>query len=171
MMAETANPTKDFECRVAAENDEAGIWEVLVEVAPDIPARVEESEDQENLKAFIGEWVAGGNSWVAVDSEDVVIGFVLSKPDNAIKALEKKNALYLPYIGTSANWQGCGVMKSLLDSLKSQSRPLTVDVLHTNRSKMIEKLEKVDFVKQSTDSTKVRLRWNPPNASQVSIKA
>lgn len=170
-MAETSKSNRVFECRVADKNDEAGIWEVLVEVAPDIPARVEEPEDQENLKAFIGEWVAGGSSWVAVDSEDVVIGFVLSKQDNAIMALEKKNALYLPYIGTSANWQGRGVMKSLLDSLKSKRWPLTADVKHTNKSNMVEKLEKVGFVKQSKNSTKTRLRWNPPNAAQAHTKA
>lgn len=170
-MAETSNQTKDFEYRVAAENDEAGIWQVFVEVAPNIPASVEKSEDQENLKAFISEWVAGGSTWVAVDSEDVVVGFVLSKPDNGIMALEKKNALYLPYIGTSANWQGRGVMKSLLDSLKSKRWPLTADVKHTNKSNMVENLEKVGFVKQSKNSTKTRLRWNPPNAAQAHTKA
>jgi hypothetical protein len=160
IMAQTSKPDRLFECRVAGKNDEAGIWDVLVEVAPAIPARVKEPEDQENLKAFISEWVALGSSWVAVDSEDAVIGFVLSMPDNAIMALEKKSALYLPYIGTSDTWQRRGVMKSLLANLKSHGWPLTTDVLHTNKSNMVENLEKADFVKQSEDSTKVRLRWN-----------
>jgi hypothetical protein len=93
----------------------------LAEIAADIPARVKEPEDQKTLKALINKWVAGGNSWVAVDSKGVVIGFVLSTPDNAVSILEKNNAFYLPYIGTSATWQKRGVMKSMLDSLKSQN--------------------------------------------------
>lgn len=83
-MAETAEPNKVFTCRVADKNDEPGIWNVLAEVAADIPARVEEPEDQKNLKSFISKWVAGGSSWVAVDSKGAAIGFVLSTPDNAI---------------------------------------------------------------------------------------
>lgn len=62
-------------------------------------------------------------------------------------------------------------MKSLLNSLKSKKWPLTVDVLLTNKSNMAANLEKADFVKQTEDSTKIRLRWNPPDATQPSTKA
>jgi ribosomal protein S18 acetylase RimI-like enzyme len=163
----TDTSKSNIEYRVATKDDEAGISDVLVEVAPRIPARVEQPEDQETLKAFISEWVAEGCSRIAVDSEGVVIGFILSKSDNAIMALEKKNALYLPYIGTSENWQKRGVMKSLLDSVKLQRWPLTVDVLHANKSNMVKNLEKAGFIKQSEDPTKVRLRWHPPNAART----
>jgi hypothetical protein len=171
IMAETAEPNKVFTCRVADKNDEASIWNVLVEVAPDIPARVEKPQDQEYLKAVISTCVAGSNSWVAIDSKGVVIGFVLSTPDNSIRNPEKKNVLNLPYIGTSASWQKRGVMKSLLGNLKSQGWPLTVEVLLANKSNMTENLEKADFVKQREDATKVHLRWNPPNAAQANTKA
>jgi hypothetical protein len=95
-MAETAEPKKIFTSRVADKKDEAGIWNVLVEVAADIPARVEKPEDQEYLKGVISTCVAGSNSWVAVDSKGVVIGLVLSTPDNSIRNPEKKDVLNLP---------------------------------------------------------------------------
>ena len=53
--------TQVFTCRVADENEtKLGIWDVLFEVAPDIPARVEKPEDQKRLKDFISEWVDTG---------------------------------------------------------------------------------------------------------------
>ena len=142
--------------------------DVLVEVAPDIPARVEAPADQENLKALISGWVEMGNSWVATDSNALVIGFVLSKPDNLIRLLEKNNALNLPYIGVTKEWQKCGVLTSLLKNLKAQGEPLTASVLNDNKSNMVANLEKAGFAKQSRqDPKQVYLRWNPPNSEQA----
>jgi len=146
-----------------------GIWDVLFEVAPDIPARVEKPEEQENLKNYISEWVDVGSTWVAVDSDALVVGFVLSKPDNGVRLKEKNNALNLPYIGVSKKWQKRGVLTSLLKSLKAQGEPLTVSVLNANKSNMSANLEKAGFAKQSRQDLKqVHLRWDaPPNAAQA----
>lgn len=158
-----------FTCRVADQNDKSGIWDVLFEVAPDIPARVEKPEEQESLKNYISEWVDVGNTWVAVDSDALVVGFVLSKPDNGVRLKEKNNALNLPYIGVSKKWQKRGVLTSLLKNLKAQGEPLTVSVLNANKSNMIANLEKASFAKQSRqDPKQVHLRWDaPPNAAQA----
>jgi ribosomal protein S18 acetylase RimI-like enzyme len=157
-----------FTCRVADENDKSGIWEILFEVAPDIPARVEKPEEQESLKNYISEWVDVGSSWVAVDSDGLVIGFVLSKPDNGVRLNEKNNALNLPYIGVSKKWQKRGVLTSLLEKLKAQGEPLTVSVLNANKSNMIANLEKADFAKESRqDPKQTYLRWNPSNPTRV----
>ena len=90
----------------------------MFEVAPDIPARVEKPEEQESLKNYISEWVDVGSSWVAIDSDALVIGFVLSKPDAGIRLKEKNNALNLPYIGVIKKWQKRGVLTSLLENLR-----------------------------------------------------
>jgi ribosomal protein S18 acetylase RimI-like enzyme len=157
-----------FSSRVACSDDETKIWDVLVEVAPDIPARVEDPKDQENLKALISKWVHNGNSWVALDSDSLVIGFILTEPAMAIRLQEKNKALYMPYIGVSKKWQGRGVFPQLLNELKSQGEPLTVSVLHTNKRNMVAKLEKAGFAKDSRQEPKqTYLRWNPPNATQA----
>jgi predicted N-acetyltransferase YhbS len=171
-MIETSNPTKGFKCRVADANDKSGIWDVLFEVAADIPARAQTPEDQENLKAFISEWVDLGSSLVAVDSNGLVIGFVLSTPDNGVRLQEKNMALNLPYISVSEKWQKNGVLTSLLKELKDQGRPLTVSVLNANKSNMVANLEKAGFAKQSRqDRKQVYLRWDPPDSTQTSTKA
>jgi hypothetical protein len=156
-------------CRVADANDKPGIWKVLVEVAPEIPARVEKPEDQESLQNYISEWVDVGSSWVAADSDSLIIGFVLSTPDKGVRLREKNNALNLPYIGVSKKWQKRGVLTSLLKNLKAQGEPLTVSVLNDNKSNMVANLEKAGFAKRSRQDTKqVYLRWDaPPNAAQA----
>jgi len=85
-----------------------------------------------------------------------------------IRILEKNKATYMPYIGVSKKWQGRGVFPHLLDDLKSQSEPLTVSVLHKNKSDMVARLEKEGFAKDSRqDPKQTYLRWNPPNAAQA----
>jgi ribosomal protein S18 acetylase RimI-like enzyme len=157
-----------FSSRVACSDDKTKIWDVLVEVAPDIPARVKDPEDQENLQALISKWVDNGNSWVALDSHSLVVGFILTEPAAAIRLREKNKALYLPYIGVSKRWQGRGVFPRLLDNLKSQGEPLTVSVLHMNKRDMVGKLEKAGFAKDSRqEPNQTYLRWNPSNAAQA----
>ncbi len=112
-----------FSSRVACSDDETKIWDVLVEVAPDIPARVEDPKDQENLKTLISKWVHNSNSWIALNSNSLVIGFILTEPAMAIRLQEKNKALYMPYIGVSKKWQGRGVFPQLLNELKSQGEP------------------------------------------------
>jgi ribosomal protein S18 acetylase RimI-like enzyme len=170
-MVEISKPTRDFECRVADENDKSGIWDVLFEVAADIPARVQTPEDQKNLKGFISEWVDVGSSLVAVDSNGLIVGFALSKPDNGVRLQEKNKAFNLPYIGVSKKWQRHGVLKSLLKRLKDHSEPLTVSVLSDNKCDMVATLEKADFVKQSRqDPKQTYLRWNPSNDLRASLR-
>jgi hypothetical protein len=157
-----------FSGRIACSDDETKIWDVLVAVAPDIPARVEDPKDQENLQNLINKCVHIGNSWIALDSNSLVIGFILTEPAAVIRSQEKNKALYLPYIGVSKKWQGLRVFPSLLNELKSQGEPLTVSVLHTNKSDMVARLEKEGFAKDSRqDPNQTYLRWNPPNAAQT----
>jgi len=152
-----------FSSRAACSDDKTKIWDVLVEVAPDIPARVEDHpKDQENLQAFISGWVDNGNCWVALDSYSRIIGFILTEPAMEIRIQEKNKATYMPYIGVSKKWQGCGVFPQLLNNLKSQGEPLTVSVLHKNKSDMVAKLEKAGFAKDSRqEPNQTYLRWNP----------
>jgi hypothetical protein len=155
-----------FSCRIAKRDDETNIWDVLVEVAPDIPARVEDPKDQKTLQSLISGWVQIGSSRVAVDSNSLVIGFILAEPAAVIRLQEKNKALYLPYIAVRKEWQKRGVL--LLKNLKSDGEPLTVSVLHSNRSNMIANLEKADFVKDSRQRPKqTYLRWNPSNAAHA----
>jgi hypothetical protein len=52
MMIETSKPVQTFECRVARRDDETNIWDVFVEVAPEVPVPVG-PEEQKDLQELI----------------------------------------------------------------------------------------------------------------------
>ena len=164
-MIETQN--WEFKCRAAERNDKTNIWDILVELAPDIPARVEKLEDQEGLQVLIRQCVEGGDSWVAVDPKGNVIGFILARPTS----LEEQSPLSLPYVGVRKKWQGHKIFTSLLGNLTCLGRPLTAQVLHANKSNMAENFEKAGFKKEDADDKKSHFRWEPLDATQTNTKA
>jgi hypothetical protein len=156
-----------FKCRVARRADETNIWDVFVEIAPDVPVPVDDPEGQKILQGLIRECVDGGDSWVAVDSDGVVVGYLLAKPDKLVRFMEENAALSLPYVGVSKKWQKRGVFTSLLENLTSLGAPLTAKVLQDNTSNMVATLEKAGFKKENQDSKQRHLRWDPPGASHA----
>ena len=164
----TAGAQKTFSCRVAKQDDETNIWDVLVEVAPEIPVPTDDQERQKALQDLIRRCVDGGDTWVAVDSNGAVIGFILAKPDIYERFHKENDALTLPYVGVSKKWQKRGVFTALMDELTSRSVPLTAVVLHTNKSNMVANLEKSGFTKgDKVDPNQSYLRWDPPDATQT----
>jgi hypothetical protein len=87
-----------FEYRVASRSDETDILAVLEEVAPEIPVLLDIPERQDAMRGIIVECHRSGESWVAVDADGAVVGFVLVGPD-----FHDQKAISLRYIGVSGN--------------------------------------------------------------------
>jgi ribosomal protein S18 acetylase RimI-like enzyme len=167
-MIETSKTAQTFECRVASRDDETNVWDVLVEVAPNIPVPLDDPEAQGIVQNLIRRCIDAGNTWIAVDSNGVVVGFILAQPDVYERFQKENGAFHLPYVGVSKKWQKRGVFTSLLENLTSQGVSLTAKVLHSNKSNMTANLEKAGFAKDDKpDSKQSHLRWDPPDASQT----
>jgi hypothetical protein len=113
--------------RVAVSGDEVGILLVFAEVAAEVPTRVypETSGTIEGL-------VATGESWVAVDANDQIVGYALaSKYDNTI---------LLTYLGVSKTARDQHISTALVSKLKESGAPIVTDVRPDNKSSMIERL-------------------------------
>jgi ribosomal protein S18 acetylase RimI-like enzyme len=153
--------TNTFEYRVASNNDETDILTVLEEVAPEIPVLLDTPERQDAIRGIIVECHKSGESWVAVDADGTVVGFVLAKPDVLERFHRKNKAVSLRYIGVSRDSRRCGIFVALMEELKAKGVPLTTNVLHTNQSAMADRLVKIGFTKVESDAKETRLRWNP----------
>jgi hypothetical protein len=73
-----------FTIRKASDTDHTDILAVLEEVASEIPVLLDTSARLEAMKSIIVECCATGDSLVAVDSTETIVGFVLAKPDTLI---------------------------------------------------------------------------------------
>jgi hypothetical protein len=85
----------NIDYRRAVLDDEPDILAILEEVAPEIPVPLDGPEGQTKIQIIIRERCQSGKSWVAVDADHKVVGFVLARPD----AYEGKAAIYIDYVG------------------------------------------------------------------------
>ena len=118
--------------RLAGRDDETDILAVLKEVASEVPVRLDGPEREAKIQTEIVQCHQNKKSWVAVDADGQVVGFVLTRPDT----YEGKAALYIPYSGVSADARGQGIFSTFLEKLKENNIPLMANVLHDNKSGM-----------------------------------
>src|ERR1700722_9546520 len=121
-------PSDTISYRVAKHDDETDILEVLEEVAPEIPVRLDGPERQAKIKTEIVQCRRSGKTWVAVDAGGRLVGFVLARPD----AHEGKAAIYMPYIGVRKGSRRRGIFSTFMDKFKANGVALTASVLHDN---------------------------------------
>jgi hypothetical protein len=157
----------EIEYRLATVDDETDISNVLEEVAPEVPVRLDGSERQDKIKTLIVERRRSGKSWVAVDPNGKVVGFVLARPD----VVEGQAAMFVDYVGVDVDSRGRGIFSTMMEKLKVNDVPLTADVLHENRSGMANRLVKVGFSVVEADGKKTRFRWNPAATRKPDVAA
>jgi hypothetical protein len=156
----TKAPTKDeaLEYHLASFDDGDGILTVLREVALEIPVSLDAPEHDEIIRIIIAECCQSGQSWVAVDANGTVVGFVLAKPDRLERFLHRNEALSLRYVAVSKARRQEGIFGTLMGKLMAKGVPLTATVLHTNRCNMSDRLLKFGFTKEKSDAKQVELR-------------
>ena len=150
------NDDPRFEYRVAGSHDETDMYEVIEQVAPEIPVLLDTEGRQKAMRGIIVECHKSGKSWVAVDTNGKVVGCVLARPD-----FHEDGALSLRYIGVSKDSRRHGISTALIEKLKTQGVPLTASVLRTNKSNMAARLAKNGFAEEGTTDAETKFRWAP----------
>jgi hypothetical protein len=157
-MIKTSDP---IEYRVANAEDGAGIWDLMQEIAPEIPVVLDTPELQAAMQSIIVECCASKDSLVAVDAAGTIVGVVLAKPDRLERFERRNQALSLRYIGVKGDYRQRGIFASLMEKQKAKGVPLKASVLHTNHSAMADRLVKIGCTKVESDDKETRLRWDP----------
>ena len=152
-----------FTIRKASDTDHTDILAVLEEVASEIPVLLDTSARLEAMKSIIVECCATGDSLVAVDSTETIVGFVLAKPDTLERFYHENGAISLRYVGVGKQSRQQGIFAALMDELLSQRVPVTAEVLHTNQSNMSDRLTSLGYEVTEADDKQTKLRWTPGN--------
>ena len=157
------------EYRVATREDETDILAVLKEAAPEVPFSLDTTKKEDILKIVIRRGCDSGQSWVAVDADTDVVGVVLITPNLAERALERNDAVDIPYVAVAKNRRKRGVFGNLMEKAMAKGDPMNATVLHGNKSGMVDCLEKLGFkkVESESDDEKTKLRWkSAPDRAQ-----
>lgn len=147
--------------RPAALDDAGEIHALLLRLAPEIPLLVDTLEREEALYALVRNCGRSGESWVAVDEHDQIIGFVLVDPDLLERHYAEYEILELRYVGVAPEHRGRGIFTTLIAKVTARLLPVTVIVPPRNRSKMAERLEKLGFRRVGSAGAEQHLRWDP----------
>src|SRR5579872_5221040 len=131
--------------RSATVEDAAEIHALLLQLAPEIPALVDTLAREEALYALIRNCGRSGESWVAVDAHERIIGFVLVDPELLERHYAEYEILELRYAGVAPDYRGQGIFTALMAKVTARLVPVTVTVPPQNRSHMVERLEKLGF--------------------------
>jgi hypothetical protein len=115
-MTEASKEDDAIEYRLADSDDGTGILAVLKEVASEIPVSLGTPDAEAVMQAIIEDCCNSGESWVAVDTSDTVVGLVLAKPNKLERFQLENGAVSLRYIGVSKARRG---RESPARSLKS----------------------------------------------------
>lgn len=159
-----------MEIRLAELSHCSAIFDMLVEIAEDIPLCLDGYERRCRIRELISECVSSGHSRVAIDERNVVRGFLLVKPDEMERFHNNNNALHLCYGGVATAYRRQGIFQTLIQSIMSCRVTLTAIVKAGNRSGMAKILQQeYGFESPLDDGT--HYRWQPHRPASSSAFA
>jgi GNAT superfamily N-acetyltransferase len=146
--------------RLARIEDAAEIHALLLRLAPEIPLLVDTLEREEALYALIRNCGRVGESWVALDEQERIIGFVLVDPEQLERHYAEHEIFDLRYAGVAPEHRGRGVFSALIAKVLARLVPATAIVPPQNRWNVAARLEKLGFRPTGPPGERV-FRWEP----------
>jgi hypothetical protein len=150
-----------YRYRLATRADASPIFDVLEEVAPEIPVRLDTPEQKELLFERVQTTCASREVWIALDRYKQIVGFLMSEPDKKERSFRDNQALELSYGGVKKSHRGNDIFPDLVAKMKAKGVPLTATVLKKNESDMVNRLLELDFSKVDSRYDRDFLRWQP----------
>jgi len=147
--------------RLARIEDAAEIHVLLLRLAPEIPLLVDTLEREEALYALIRNCGRVGESWVALDEQERIVGFVLIDPEVLERHYAEHEIFDLRYAGVAPEHRGHDIFRTLISKVQSRLVPVTVIVPPRNRFGVTARLEKFGFRQTGTPGGERVFRWEP----------
>jgi GNAT superfamily N-acetyltransferase len=162
----TGNSVPGIAYRAARLDDAADIHALLLRFAPEIPLLVDTLEREEALYALIGTCARSGESWVALDQANRIVGFILVDPDQFGRHYAEHEILELRYAGVTPDRRNQGIFATLIGKVLARMVPVTTTIGQQNRSGMVRRLERIGFRPTASPGSEQRLRWEPGATGQ-----
>jgi len=148
-------------CRPARLEDAGAIHTLLLQLAPEIPLLIDTLEREEALYALIRNCARSGESWVAVDGDDRIVGFALAEPNQLARHYAEHETIELRYAGVAPAHRGQGIFGQLIARILDRMVPVTATVAPQNRSGIGARLERLGFAALDVAGGGQCFRWAP----------
>jgi hypothetical protein len=148
-----------YRYRRATKDDRSAIFVLLEKVAPEIPLLLDSLEQKNAAGKIVGSCCDSGETWVALDRENNITGFLLAE--------HYGEGLHLPYAGVTKSHRGQEIFPTLMGKMKANGVPLRTSIAHSKpeRSKIINFLLKRGFICLGPSGTEDQFDWDPGRGS------
>jgi GNAT superfamily N-acetyltransferase len=147
--------------RQAAVEDAPEIHALLLRLASEIPLLVDTLEREEALYALIRNCGRVGESWVALDEQERIIGFALVDPEVLERHYAEHEIFDLRHAGVAPEHRGRGIFRALITRVQARLVPITTIVPAHNRFGVAARLEKIGFRQTGALGGERAFRWEP----------
>ena len=147
--------------RPAGIEDAAEIHALLLRLAPEIPLLVDTLEREEALYALIRACGRSGESWVALDERECILGFVLVDPELLERHYAEHEILDLRHVGVAPEHRGHGIFGALIAKVLARLVPVTATIPPLNRSNIAARLETFGFRPTASPGGERHFLWEP----------
>lgn len=147
--------------RPATVEDAPDIHALLLRLAPEIPLLVDTLEREEAHYALIRNCGRAGESWVALDEQERIVGFVLVDPELLERHYAEHEILDLRYAGVAPEHRGRGVFRAMIARVQERLLPVTAIVPPLNRLDIGARLKKFGFRQTGSPGGERVFRWEP----------
>ena len=147
--------------RQAALGDATDILALLIELAPEIPLRIDTLEREEALYALIRTCARSGESWVACDAAGRIVGVALAERAERGRHYAEHEVLELRVAGAAASRRHAGVVERLVNRVLARLVPVVATVSPHNRSDLADGLERLGFRPAAAPGGERLYRWEP----------
>jgi hypothetical protein len=155
---------KIYRYRLATSDDALTIFalleEVASEIAPEFPSHL--NEQREAVLKRVETSCDSGETWIALDRDDQIVGFLMAEPLGL--------GLELSYGGVKESHRGNDIFPDLVAKMKAKGIPLRASVAHSNDFQMPDRLRELGFVPDDPMSkTEAMFLWKPELGSVLSV--
>ena len=150
--------------RTAEITDLKDIWNLIREVAADVPFDLANERAQQSILSELMCCCTSGISVVAVGPDKAIVGAVMARRDDLEWGVGNKNVAHIIYAAVAPSAKGNGVLKGLVSGVQEGKVPVYASVKSGELLGLADQLKELGFAHECTagNGWGDLYRWQPP---------
>lgn len=135
--------------RMASLADVQGIWGLLRQVSGDVPFKLDNELEQENMLSELMACCTSGLSPIVVDDEKGIVGALLARRDDFEWGLRNRPAIHVAYAAVEPGFRASDVLAQLLGEVQAQKVDVLASVKSGEQQGLADTLAKLGFIHEA----------------------
>jgi hypothetical protein len=150
--------------RTAELTDLKDIWNLMREVAPEVPFDLANERAQQSVLSELMCCCTSGQSLVAIGPDKAIVAAVLVRRDDLEWGIRNGNVAHITYAAVAPSARGNGVLKGLVTGVQEARVPIYASVKSGEQFGLADQLKELGFAHECTAASGWGdlYKWQPP---------